>query len=300
MPIRKSFPSLNALLVLESAVRHRSFTAAAAELGVTQAAISRQVAMLEDQLGAPLFIRRHRAIEPTPPCRLLASSLTHSFARISESVDMFRIKDPLRTVTIGASTGVSALWLLPRMGELRTRFPAAQIRLVSQDSRIQLDRGEVDVLVRFGTPPFDDGQTLASRSDEVFPVCSPEYRDRLAATGTAFPDGTELLANDIPDRSWFTWTDWFLRAGVQAHVAEATLHFSHYTEVLDAARAGHGVALGWGLLVNALLKQGALVRLGNATVQPEGRYNLVVPLRQKPDTVRELLVEWLAESLSRS
>lgn len=300
MPIRKAFPSLNALLVLETAARMRSFTAAAAELGVTQAAVSRQVAMLEAELGAPLFVRRHRAIEPTPACALLASSLASSFARITESVEVFRARNPQRTITIGATTGVSALWLLPRMGELRTRFPDAQIRLISQDSRINLDSGEVDVLMRFGTPPFDDGQTLASRADEVFPVCSPEYRDRMASSGKHFPDGTDLIANDIPDRSWFTWHDWFARAGISADHGDASLQFSHYTEVLDAARAGHGVALGWGVLVNALLRQGALVRLGDAAVKPEGRYNLVVPLRQKPDPLRETLVAWLAESLSRA
>ena len=298
MPIRKAFPSLNALLVLESAARLRSFTAAAQELAVTPAAVSRQVAMLEEELGAPLFVRRHRAIEPTPQGQLLASSLSSSFAGITESVELFRARNPQPTVTIGATTGVSALWLLPRMGALRTRFPGAQIRLVSQDSRSNLDAGELDALVRFGNPPFDDGQTLASRTDLVFPVCSPAYRDRLEAAAKRFPAGADLIANDIPDRSWFTWGDWFGRAGISADHAQATLQFSHYTEVLDAARAGHGVALGWGFLVDALLKQGALVRLGEVAVQPEGRYNLVVPWRPKRDPLREALIDWLAQSLA--
>lgn len=299
MPIQKGFPSLNALVVLESAVRHRSFTAAAAELKVTQAAVSRQVALLEEELGAPLFVRKHRAIEPTPQCLLLASSLAGSFAKITESIELFRAKDQQRTVTIGATIGISALWLLPRLGEFRARFPSAQIKLVSQDARINLDSGEVDVLVRFGTPPFDDGQTLASRSDEVFPVCAPAYRDKLAAAGKSFPDGVDLIANNIPDRSWFTWNDWFVRAGISTENHTPSLLLGHYTEVIDAARAGHGVALGWGVLVNSLLNQGSLVRLMEASVQAEGRYNVVVPWRQKPNPVREVLIDWLAECLSR-
>ena len=299
MPIRKNFPSLNALVVLESAVRLRSFTAAATELGVTQAAVSRQVAALEEELGAALFVRKHRAIEPTAKCLILASSLARSFSTIAESVDLFRTDDQQQVVTIGATLGVSALWMLPRLGEFRAKFPEVQIKLVSQDSRINLDNNEVDVLVRFGNPPFDDGQTLATRSDEVFPVCSPDYLARLQAQGKSFPDEVDLIAHAIPERSWFTWSDWFVRAGINARQSTPHLLFSHYTEVLEAARAGHGVALGWRVLVDAYMKSGSLVRLGDVAVQAEGRYNLMVPWKQKPNPMRQVLIDWLADSLSQ-
>jgi len=299
MPIRKGFPSLNALVVLESAVRHRSFTVAAAELGVTQTAVSRQVALLEEELGVPLFVRKHRAIEPTPPCLVLATTLANSLAKITESVDLIRGTGLQRPVTIGATLGISSLWLLPRIGEFRKKFPSAQIRLLSQDSRFSLDSGEVDVVVRFGTPPFDDGQTLASRSDEVFPVCSPTYQKMLNEAGHVFPQGADLIGQDIPERSWFTWSDWFVRAGVGSANSTPSLFFSHYTEVLEAARAGNGVALGWGVLVDASLRDGSLVRLGEKGVQAESRYNVVVPWRQKPNPIRDVLIDWLAECLSR-
>jgi DNA-binding transcriptional LysR family regulator len=299
MPIRKDFPSLNALVVLEAAVRHCSFTEAATELRVTQGAVSRQIAMLEEQLGAPLFVRRHRTIEPTPQCQLLAASLAGCFAKITESIELFQAKDKERMVTIGATIGISSLWLLPRIGEFRKKYPSAQIKLVSQDSRFNLDSGEVDVVVRFGTPPFDDGQTLASRTDVVFPVCSPAYLQTMEKEGHAFPLGADLIAQELPDRSWMTWSDWFLRAGISSANTRPSLLCNHYTEVLEAARAGNGVALGWGLLVQDLLNTGALVRLSDAVVQAENRYNVVVPWRQKPNPVRDVLIDWLAECLSR-
>lgn len=300
MSIRRNVPSLNALVVLEAAARHRSFTAAAAELGVTQAAVSRQVALLEDELDTQLFVRKHRAIEPTPPCQLLASSLAMSFANIEQSVEMVRSTKRPETVTVGTTLAFATFWLLPRMGEFRKRYPAAQIRLVSQDSRINLNSGEVDVVVRYGVPPFGDGEVVASRADEVFPVCSPDYAQRVGVAEAMFKnDEFELIEQDVPDRSWYSWQDWFSRAGIAAAGSQPRLRFNHYTEVLQAARAGHGIALGWGVLVQGHLEDGSLVRLGDAVITAEGRYNVVVPAQRKPHPLRDVFVEWLAGSLCK-
>lgn len=299
MPIRKQLPSLNALLVLEAAVRHRSFTAAAVELGVTQAAISRQVALLEEQLGTPLFVRRHRAVEPTAPCQLLASSLAIQFAAIGESIEMVRSAKRQEAVTIGATLAFSTFWLLPRIAEFRERYPSAQIRVVSQDSRINLAGGEVDVVVRFGVPPFDDGLVVASRADEVFPVCSPDYARKVGGAEVFAAGRYELIEHEVPDRSWYVWSDWFGRARVAAAQVQPSLSVRHFSEALQAARAGHGIALGWGVLVQGYLDDGSLVRLGDAVVQAEGRYNVLVPARRKPHPLRDVFVEWLAGSLSK-
>lgn len=299
MPIRKPLPSLNALLVLEAAVRHRSFTAAAAELGVTQAAISRQIAALEAQLDTPLFVRRHRAVEPTAPCQLFASSLALSFATIAESVETVRSSKLHDTVTIGATLAFSIFWLLPRIADFRERYPSAQIRVVSQDSRINLAAGEVDLAVRFGIPPFDDGLVMASRADLVFPVCSPDYLRKLDGANP-FADGrADLIEQEVPDRSWYVWSDWFRRAGIAARHMQPSLTVKHFTEALLAARAGHGIALGWGLLVQGDLDDGSLVRVGDAVVEAENRYNVLLPVRCKPHPLRDVLVEWLASRLSQ-
>lgn len=298
--VRRTLRSLNALVVLEAAARHRNFTLAAAELGVTQAAVSRQVAALEADFGGPLFIRKHRSVEPTPSCELLASSLAASFAGIVESVEMARSAHQHEPVTIGATHAFSTIWLLPNIGEFRKRFPAAQIRVVSQDSRINLNTGEADVVIRFGQGPFEDGHIVASRSDEVFPICSPAYAEQLGGGADVFAAaGYELIGQDVPERSWLSWPDWFARAGIQAATSKPALRFNQYTEVLQAARAGHGIALGWALLVRSALDDGSLVRLGSAKVSADGRYNVVVPVRRKPHVLRDVVVEWLADLVSR-
>lgn len=300
MWMRKNFPSLNALVVLEAAVRHRGFTAAAVELGVTQAAVSRQIAALEAGLDTLLFVRKHRTVEPTPQCQLLAASLAVSFANIAESVEVARSTRRQDAVTVGATLAVSTFWLLPRLSEFRAQYPAAQIRVMSQDSRFNLSAGDVDVIVRYGVPPFDDGVVMASRSDEVFPVCSPDYLARSGVTEQAFLAGKcDLIDHDVPDRSWYAWHDWFGRAGVPASRARPSLRFNYYTEAIQAARGGHGVAMGWGLLAQGDLAEGALVRLGDKVVAAEGRYNVVVPARRKLNPMRDIFIEWLAASLSR-
>jgi DNA-binding transcriptional LysR family regulator len=300
MSVRRNLPSLNALVVLEAAARHRSFTTAAVELGVTQAAVSRQIAMLEEDLGTPLFVRRHRAVEPTPPCQLLASSLAMNFAAITESVAMVRATKPQDTVTIGATLAFSTLWLLPRLRDFRERYPGAQIRVMSQDARIPLTAGEADVIVRFGTPPFDDGEVVASRADVMFPVCSPACAERIAGDPmAALRNGAcDLIGHDVPDRTWGTWPDWFRRVGWSAQPPEPALRFNHYSDALQSARAGQGVLLGWGMLVQGSLEEGALVRLGDLQVAAEGRYNVVVPHKPKPNPLRDVLTGWMAEKLS--
>lgn len=111
MNFRRRIPSLTALMTLEAVLRHRSFTAAAMELGVTQAAVSRQIATLEEELGLPMFVRKHRAIEPTAACLTLGTTLAQSFASIADAVDVVRSSQQ-NVVTIGATVAFSSFWLL--------------------------------------------------------------------------------------------------------------------------------------------------------------------------------------------
>lgn len=292
---RKSLPSLTALVALEAVIRHRSVTVAARELGVTQAAVSRQIAGLEADFGAPLFVRRHRSIEPTGPCAALGVTLASSLSGMAEGVEAVRSSLRQEAVTIGATVGFSMLWLLPRLAGFRQRHPGAQIRVISQDSRLSLEGGEVDIAIRYGVPPFGDGVVLASRADTIVPVCSPGYGRR---PGSRLWDGShDLIETEAPDKSWCRWRDWFARVGHAGPVAEPSLRFSHYTETISAARAGHGVALGWGLLLQDFLADGSLVRVGDEELTAEGRHNILVPLKPRRSNLRDLAVAWMTQAL---
>ncbi|MEZ2128617.1 MULTISPECIES: LysR substrate-binding domain-containing protein [unclassified Sinorhizobium] len=293
MHFRRRLPSMTALLTLEAVLRRRSFTAAAGELGVTQAAVSRQIAALEEELGQPLFLRKHRAIEPTAACLTLGSSLAQSFANIADSIEAIR-SSAQEVVTIGATVAFSSFWLLPRLAEFRRLNPGLQVRVVSQDTRLELDSGEIDIAIRYGLPPFADGTVIASQGDVIMPVCSPDYlRRRLDG---ALSQSDEFIETDVADRSWLSWSQWLRQSGSGFEI-KPSLRFNHYTETISAARSGQGVALGWGLLVRTFLDDGTLVALDETELAAEGRYNILLPLKARRAIATERAATWLTTAL---
>ncbi len=284
---------MTALIMLEAVLRRKSFTLAAGELGVTQAAVSRQIALLEEELGQPMFVRKHRAIDPTATCLVLGAALAQSFSNISDAIDA--IKGAAQdVVTLGATVAFSSFWLLPRLADFRAKNPGIQIRVVSQDAKIDLDSGAVDLAIRFGVPPFNDGTVIASRGDEIMLVCSPEYRDRRAIGPLSATD--EFIETDAEDRSWLSWGQWLAELGVHFDV-KPSLRFSHYTETIFAARAGQGVALGWATLVQTFLDDGTLVALDETRLSPEGRYNVLLPLKSRRTVAIDRASSWLTAAL---
>lgn len=299
MNFKRKLPSLTALVALEAVVRHRSVTLAARELGVTQAAVSRQVAALELEFGTELFVRGHRAIEPTSACAALANTLADSFGEITRGVEALRASLGTEVVTIGATVAFTTFWLLPRLADFRRLYPNIQIRLVSQDSKLNLAGGEVDVAIRYGVPPFGDCNVLGSRGDEIMPVCSPAYAQRLSENGS-WQAGCELIEFDTGEKGWYTWRDWFARTGSKAAMPRPSLRFSHYTEAIAAARAGQGVALGWGLLVETFIDDGSLVRIGATSLVADGQHNVVAPLKPSHALLTTLAGNWMTDALNAS
>jgi DNA-binding transcriptional LysR family regulator len=295
MNFRRRIPSLTALMTLEAVLRHRSFTAAAGELGVTQAAVSRQIALLEDELGVPMFVRRHRAIEPTAASLALGATLAQSFANIADTVDAIRVSQT-DVVTIGATVAFSSFWLLPRLAEFRRENSGVQIRVISQDARIDLDAGGVDIAIRYGIPPFADAKVVASQTDAVLPVCSPDYLRRRPTTELSESD--DFIETDVQDRSWLSWSQWSDETGRHLRI-KPQLRFSHYTETIAAARAGQGLALGWRLLVQTFLDDGTLVALAEGEMPTVEQYCIVLPNRRRRSLASEHAASWLANALTR-
>jgi len=293
MQFRRRLPSLTGLLVLEAVLRRKSFTAAASELGVTQAAVSRQIALLEAELEQRLFVRKHRAVEPTAACLALGASLAQSFANIADTVETLKTSSH-DVVTIGATVAFSSFWLLPRLADFRAQNPGIQVRVISQDEKINLDGGEINIAIRYGIPPFNDSIVIASKEDVITPVCSPEYLKRRGIGPLSIAD--EFIETDSFDPSWFSWTQWLGQIGASFDL-KPSLRFSHYTETIFAARTGQGVALGWGVLVQTFLDDGTLVALDDQNLVAEGRYNVLLPLKARRTLASDKAAAWLAAAL---
>ena len=221
--LRRSVPSLGTLAVFEAAARLGGFTRAADELGVTQAAVSRQIRALEEELNTPLFLRGHRKIQLTAAGRVLAEAVGTSFERIADAVEVVRHPTRPEILTVSTTLAFSHFWLLPRLPSFRNEHPALELRVISQDAPIDLRDGEIDVILRFGRAPFRDGEVVASFPESAYPVASPDFAARL---GDDFR--VERLAElpiieiDPVEPAWMTWRRWFDLAGLKRPSAHAS------------------------------------------------------------------------------
>ena len=294
---RRRLPSMTSLVVLEATARRLSFTKAAGELGVTQAAVSRQIHGLEQELGFALFRRLHRRVELTERGRVLSSVLSHSFNLIYQTTANLRAQSEEDELVIGAAVGFTQLWLLPRISEFRRLHPDTKIRLITQDTPVDLERDMVDVAIRYGDGVWPDGRAMLLCEDDVFPVCSPGYAAgcRLPGAAGEFLDHT-LLDYESLNPGWIGWKEW-LAAFSTARPGRPMLRLSYYTDVIYAALAGHGIALGWNCLVEDLLQQGRLRRVSDLHVRTRSAYFVVVSSREALKPNAQAFVDWLGSRL---
>ncbi|WP_438754319.1 LysR substrate-binding domain-containing protein [Pararhizobium sp. O133] len=292
--LRRKIPPLTALTAFEAAARLSSFTRAALELGVTQAAVSRQIHLLEEDFGFPLFERLHRRVELTEKGKTLAGVTGDAFNMIADTVADLRLEKPDDQLVISATISFAHFWLLPRIGSFSQMHPNVKLRIITQDSRTKIDGGDIDVALRYGNGTWSDGQAQFLFDDEVFPICSAEY----AKTNAPIVSPADLLkhpliSSDTDDPTWTGWDEWLAAHSIQGAGKTRGIHCSFYTEAIYAALNGQGVALGWKRLVGDLLDQGRLVRLTEASIKTRAGYFVVVSKRRAgKESVRQF-IDWL-------
>lgn len=291
---RRKLPPLTGLTAFEAAARLLSFTKAATELGVTQAAVSRQIHLIEEGLGFPLFRRLHRRIELTDKGRALSSSTSAAFTLIAETIDDITREETADGLTISASVAFSHFWLLPKIASFSRACPGVALRIVSQDNNAAFDAGDVDLAIRYGNGMWPDGRAELLFDDEVFPVCTPDYAEKLGE----HPDLAELVRHplisyDTEDPSWTGWDEWLAAFSMTPPKRLSGMRCSFYTEAIYAALNGQGIVLGWRRLVQNLLDQKALVRVTGQSIATRNGYFVVAPPRSaRNERVREF-VAWL-------
>ncbi|MET3791947.1 LysR substrate-binding domain-containing protein [Aquamicrobium terrae] len=291
---RRQLPSMTSLVVFEAAARQLSFTRAAAELGITQAAVSRQVQALEQNLGFQLFRRLHRSIELTERGQTLSKSMSEALGTITRTVQSLTAETSAGELVISASVAFSHFWLLPKISDFRRRHPEIRLKVISQDANVNLLREDVDIAIRYGEGNWPDGRAIILFNDDVFPVCSPDY---LAAHGS--PDCVadltrhSLIVSDSPDPSWIGWDRWLNAFGHGAAPRNVTLSCSFYTDAIHAAMRGEGIALGWHRLVHDLLLQNRLVRVSAESLRTRESYFVVLRNGQPVKPQVDAFLRWI-------
>jgi len=256
-PPRPKGPPLNALRAFEAAARLGGFSAAADELCVTPGAITQQVRLLEDYLGAALFDRHARGVRLTPLGGAVQSQFTQVFDLLGEAVQDMRAQAATGKIHIAALPSVAQLWLGPRLPALRARFRQVELSVTALESPPNLKREPFDLSLFFqnapNPTPGTHSRTLAR--DVIFPVAAPSIAREIA-------DGADMA--DFPWLSDTTWSgDWQRWLAAQGHGGPPARGpvYSLYALAVSEAVAGAGVLMGHEWLLTPLLQSEKLVPL---------------------------------------
>ena len=293
--LRSLLPSINSLVVFEAAGRLGSFTSAARELRMTQAAVSYAVHRLEEHLGTALFLREHRRVRLSEAGARFHADVSIGLQHIQRSAQDLRAVAAGGHVTLSCSTAFAAFWMVPRMAQLRADLPEIDLRIQTADRDLDLVGEGIPLAIRGGDPgDWPQYQAAPLAAEEIYPVCGAGYlagRDlpRMAA---------ELLEHQLihleePHRSAATWRDWFASAGIEGRRVPKGLQINDYVSVIQSVIAGQGIALGWQHLVEGLLAQGVLVRLTDHGLTTGMNFNVIWPRDATLSKSAQEVRDWL-------
>ena len=295
-------PSLDLIRGFEAAARHMSFTLAAAELFVTQSAVSRQIKALEDHLGVALFRRMNRALLLTDAGQLLYRTATDVLKQLEDTASRLMAQRSDNLVTVTTTVSFASLWLVPRLQNFRALHPEIDVRISADNDLLNLQRERIDLAVRFCEARAAPPGAARLASEEVFPVCSPKLaRNR----STPLKKPADLVRHvllhydDATGRApWLHWSQWFAAMKLQELKPAGTLHFSHYEQLIQAAIEGEGVALGRTPLVKALIRKRLLMAPFTGKTASSRQYFIVVSPESQQRADVQAFATWLLDEAS--
>lgn len=280
---------LNALRAFEAAARHLNFTRAAIELCVSQGAVSHQVAQLERRLGTPLFRRLPRGLALTDEGQALVPVVAEAFDRMGSLLDRFAGSAVREVLTVGVVGTFAGGWLLDRLPGFTTAHPHVDLRIMTNNNRVDLAGEGLDLAIRFG-----DGAWHGIHADPILtapltPLCAPELADRLGGDPA-------LLAREPLLRSYRAdeWPRWFAEAGAVCPPLRGPV-FDSSVLMVAAAAAGHGVAMAPSAMFAKELAAGQIVRPFAAEIVT-GRYWLTRLMSRQDSGAMRAFRLWLAEA----
>lgn len=289
--VRPHLP-LTALRAFEASARHQSFTRAAIELCVTQAAVSHQVKSLEQRLGVSLFRRLPRGLLITDEGLALLPTLRDSFDRIAGMMEKFDGGHVREVLEVGAVGTFAVGWLLPHLRDFRERHPFVDIRLSTNNNRVDLAAEGLDFAIRFGNGAWHDTEAEALFEAPLSALCVPEIAETLREPGDLVRH--TLLRSYRADE----WPSWFEAAGVAAPTIRGPVFDSSLTMV-EAALQGEGVALAPPMMFSRQLAAGALLRPFDASISM-GQYWLTRLKSRHPTPAMGAFRAWLLGAATES
>ncbi len=284
-------PPLNPLHTFSIAAGLGSFTAAAESLGVSQAAVSRQVAVLENALGVHLFERRGRRVRLTDAGRRYHRDVGAAFDTIEQATRQLATGNDPRTIRVQVYPTFAARWLLPRLAGFGVAHPDCNVRLQTSVGRVDFSRDDVDIAIQFG-----DGHWHGMESEKIFPdaiepVCSP----RLVAHLGGMKTSTDLARAPILQTRYRKrdWSDWLQSVGWEKPGDKRDQLFESSLLAYQAAIEGIGIAMGQVHLLDDAFSAGSLVRPFERPLIRDLGYYVLWPKNRRVGHGTRRFIDWL-------
>jgi len=290
--LRRMLPSSNALFVFDAAARNGSFTAAAAELNVTQPAVSRMLGQFEEHLGVRLFDRAGGRAVLTEEGELLYRRVVDGFRSIESGlIEIERRRKGTETITLSVSSAFTTHWLMPRIDKLQRQFPTVDLRfqLISGSLRGPVENVDLGMRFRDRDEP-EVGGTLVMK-EVMLPICSPAYRN--ADAGALSEGNTIIKLADTPG----DWAQDYPRFLTKRTGATKMLSFTDYAVVVQAALLGQGIALGWLTVASHWLLTGALVPAADTLSTTRRICEFLAPRNRSMRPVAAEIKDWIVEQM---
>jgi len=303
---RASLPPLDLLRGFESAARHLSFTKAAADLFLTQSAVSRQIQSLESFIGVPLFERRHKALALTEAGQAYYRTVATILEQLRDATRRLREARTGHVLTVTTTVSFASLWLVPRLAHFRREHPRVDVRITATHEVVDMEREGIDVAIRDCPLNRAPPDAIYLVGEHLAAICSPAYAKEAKRAGHPLKRPEDLrhhvllTLHDANRRwPWLSWAAWLESMGVQDFAPAGTLSFDQYDQVMQAALLGQGIALGRMTLAAQYIRAKQLVALFGRQQQLARGYHAIFARDAGARREATDFVEWLRAEIAR-
>lgn len=288
---RRLLPSISELVAFECAGRHGSFTRAAEELNLTQSAISRQIRLLEEQIGAGLFERVRQRVILTPAGRIYLSDAQRILSELSEATHQVMSQAGAEAIlNVAVPPTLGARWLAPRLSEFTAENPEITINFCSFLTPFDLGKEAFDAAIHYGAPTWPGASCVHLMDEYIVPVCSPKFRDLHDITEPGDLARVPLLHMVTRPTAWLDWFD--LMELSMPHGGSGPI-YDQFLMALQAVAGGIAAALVPRFLAEEELRAGQLIVLFDQALKAEGAHYLVTPEGKANSPAVKRFSDWL-------
>jgi LysR family transcriptional regulator, glycine cleavage system transcriptional activator len=285
------------LRAFDIAARHLNLSAAAAELNVTHAAVSRQVKQLEQRLGVKLFDRLPRGLKLTAHGALLAEGTRDAFDRLANAIEDVSVPALRRKLTISTFASLAARWLMPRIRAFATLFPDVDLQVVTATRLVDFAREDVDIGIRFGSGRYPGLHVVPLFRPQEIVVCSPALLKRGPPIERYEDLKHHTLLHDDSHRAWTRWLD---AVGAKGVNPRRGIICGDRNAMLQATLEGQGVGLASEVFAATDLAAGRLVKVFDVEVAAQFAIYAVCLPRRLDDPVLSGTMDWLVREAQQS